>query len=392
MTQDTQNLPMAERLHLLTETGPGTRMGTLLRRFWQPVALLGSVEPGAARALRILGEDLTLYRGAGGTPHLVGGRCAHRRTLLHTGWVEGERIRCMYHGWCYDGTGQCTEMPAEKDTLPATVKIAGYPLHDYCGILFAYMGEGEAPAFELPRKDVFEDPDRIIFVREQTWPCHWLQQVENSLDATHVSFVHQMGVVGTFGEAVTPIIPTLEYIETVSGIRQIATRSKDNVRASDWTFPNNNHILVPGVAREFPWMEIGVWMVAVDDTHTSRLQIYSCPSVSDESDARLAAHFHKYAGYNPTDHHHELMVEGKYPTELGFELVGAQDYVAAVGQGPVADRLNERLGKSDEGIVMLRRVLWREMDAIANGAPTKQWHKLDESVELLLPGQTAAEA
>jgi hypothetical protein len=134
-------------------------------------------------------------------------------------------------------------------------------------------------------------------------------------------------------------------------------------------------------------MEIGVWMVAVDDTHTSRLQIYSCPSVSDESDARLAAHFHKHAGYNPTDHHHELMVEGKYPTELGFELVGAQDYVAAVGQGPVADRLNERLGKSDEGIVMLRRVLWREMDAIANGAPTKQWHKLDESVELLLPGQ-----
>ncbi len=131
-------------------------------------------------------------------------------------------------------------------------------------------------------------------------------------------------------------------------------------------------------------------MVAVDDTHTSRLQIYSCPKVSEESDRKLAAHYNKYSGYNPTDHHFELVIEGNYPSEMAFELVSAQDYVAAIGQGPIADRVNERLGKSDEGIVMLRRTLAREMDALKAGRPIKQWCKLDQTVELHYPGQAAA--
>jgi len=85
-----------------------------------------------------------------------------------------------YHGWKYDGEGQCVEMPAEDPSFPPKVKILHYPAVDYGLLVFAYMGEGDAPAFELPRKDVFEDPERLIFVREQTWPCHWLQQVEKT--------------------------------------------------------------------------------------------------------------------------------------------------------------------------------------------------------------------
>jgi 5,5'-dehydrodivanillate O-demethylase len=104
---------MAERLRSLTQTGPDTDMGRLLRKFWQPVAVSSSIKAGAARPLRVLGEDLTLYRGEGGKAHLVAGRCAHRLTLLHTGWVQGDDIRCIYHGWKYDGSGQCTEAPAE---------------------------------------------------------------------------------------------------------------------------------------------------------------------------------------------------------------------------------------------------------------------------------------
>src|SRR2546421_7073828 len=100
---------MAERLALLTQTGPATGMGQLLRRFWQPVAVSHAVKPGTAVPLRVLGEDFTLYRGERGAAHLIASRCAHRRTVLHTGWVQGDEIRCIYHGWKYDGTGQCTE-------------------------------------------------------------------------------------------------------------------------------------------------------------------------------------------------------------------------------------------------------------------------------------------
>jgi 5,5'-dehydrodivanillate O-demethylase oxygenase subunit len=369
-------------LKLLSETARGTPMGDLLRQFWQPIAISTHVEAGRAKSLKIFSEELTLYRGQSGEPYLVGGRCAHRCTQLATGWVEGEEIRCIYHGWKYDQTGQCVEMPAEKDGLAATVKIAGYPVEEYCGLVFAYLGEGPAPAFELPKKELFERPDRLIFVREQTWPANWFQQVENSMDAVHVSFVHQKGRVGLFGAAITPNIPDLEYFETDAGIRQVATRGNNNVRTSDWTFPNNNHILVPGISKAHPWMDIGVWMVAVDDENALRFQIYSVPSMGAEEDEKTRAHFHKYRNYDPSDHHSELFEEEIYPEEMALELVNAQDYVAAVGQGSIVDRSQERLVSSDKGIALLRRMFVREMEALQTGKPIKHWTPLDETIEM----------
>src|SRR5580704_2816114 len=162
-----------ERLNLFTETSPDTDMGRLLRKFWQPVATAHSIKAGSARPLRVMGEDLTLYRGESGRAYLVAGRCAHRRSLLHTGWVQGEDIRCIYHGWKYAGDGQCTQAPAEGPTAAAKIKIAGYPLHEYCELIFAYLGEGAAPAFDLPRKEAFEEPNVIVRSRIQVWPCNW---------------------------------------------------------------------------------------------------------------------------------------------------------------------------------------------------------------------------
>src|SRR5436305_1741379 len=221
---------MAERLKLLTQTGPDTDMGRLLRKFWLPVAVSHGVKPGTARPLRAMGEDLTLYRGESGQAHLVSGRCAHRRTVLHTGWVQGEEIRCIYHGWKYAGSGQCTEAPAEGADSAARIKIAGYPVHEYCGLIFAYLGGGVAPAFDLPRKEAFEKAGLIVFSRIQIWPCNWFETIENSLDAVHVTFVHRKGKVRPIGEAVTAAIPKLDYVETDAGIRQVATRSSTNVR------------------------------------------------------------------------------------------------------------------------------------------------------------------
>jgi len=382
----------AEELRALSETGRGTPMGTLLRSFWQPVSRSCDIDPGRARAIRRFGEDLTLYRSREGNPHLVAGYCPHRRTRLHTGWVEGEEIRCVYHGWKFDGAGQCTEMPAERAELCKSVRIDAYPVHEYCGLIFAYMGEGEAPPFDLPRKDICEMPERLYFTRDQVWPCNWLQQVENSLDATHVSFVHQKGKVGRFGQAVTQAIPKLDYSETESGIRQVATRGEGNVRVSDWTFPNNNHVLIPSIKGDNRWIDITLWMVPVDDYSTTRQQIYSVPSLGADADRMITEHFAEHVSWNPADHHDTLMVDDVFPEETLLRLTSAQDYVAAVGQGAIVDRTIERLGASDAGIAMLRRILLREMRLIREGKPTKQWHKRAQAEELEVPVETGVGA
>jgi 5,5'-dehydrodivanillate O-demethylase len=382
MTEDPTDHPMAERLRMLAQSGRGTAMGTLLRKFWQPVARSQTVKAGKARSVRVFGEDLTLYRGKSGRAFLVGGRCAHRRTVLHTGWVEDDKIRCMYHGWQYDGSGQCTERPAEQDAGLPNVKIPGYPVHEYSGLVFAYMGDGAPPEFQLPRKDVLERPNGLLFAREETWPCNWLQQVENSMDAVHVSFVHHWGEVGTFGDVVAPVIPKLEYEETDAGIRQTATRSAKSKRVSDWTFPNNNHISQPSLTLDDPWMDVGIWMTPVDDAHTTRFILYSLPGGDPDFERRITDYFEKFGDYNPADHHDELFNDKKMPEDTLNQLTSAQDYVAAVGQGAIVDRTSEHLGKSDLGVAFLRRLYWREIEAMRQGRPTKDWRRLSHAVEL----------
>lgn len=379
--------PMMERLRKLHLTGPDTSMGKLLRQFWQPVGRSEDVRSGSARPVRVMGEDLTLYRGESGKAFLVGGYCPHRLTMLANGWVQGDEIRCMYHGWKFDGHGQCTERPAERDAGKPNVRIVSYPTREYAGLIFAYMGEGEAPAFDLPRKSVFERPGAMQFARLEVWPCNWLQQVENSLDAVHVSFVHHWGRVGSFGAVVAATVPELSYEETDAGIRQTAVRSAASKRVSDWTFPNNNHISHPTLELDDPWVDVGVWMTPVDDESTMRFLIYSIPSTNPETDSRIRAYFEQHSEYNPADFHEDLFVHGKLPDDKLVQLTSAQDYVAAVGQGAIVDRTKEKLGRSDMGIAMLRRLYWREMEAIEKGVPGKEWKRLSEDAHM--PRQAA---
>jgi 5,5'-dehydrodivanillate O-demethylase len=391
MTLETSHQRRAERMKQLVQTAGDTDMGKLLRKFWHPVAISKQLAKGTARPLRILGENLTLYRGASGQPYLVGGRCAHHLAALHTGWVEGEQIRCMLHGWKYDGRGQCVERPAEEDAGLPDVRITGYPVHEYGELIFAYFGAEPAPPFELPRKDVIENPGSLIFTMAETWDCNWFQITENAMDGVHVSFVHQMGQAGPFGTAVSTTIPKLEYIETEAGARQIATRSKSSVRISDWTFPNCNHVNIPGLTKDDPWIESITTTVPVDDEYTTRFIVWVVPSSGKEADRKIAEHFEKYGNYNPADHRDELFGKRKYPQDYELvQLVEAQDYVAMRSMGVVADRVNEWLGKSDTGIVFLRNIFWRELAALRNGQPTKQWRKLDRPADM--PIQVAASA
>ncbi|MDB5729734.1 MAG: iron-sulfur containing oxygenase [Noviherbaspirillum sp.] len=381
-------LRRAENLKLLHQTSRDSPMGRLLRSFWQPIARAETVVAGQARAIRVMGEDLTIYRGESGKPYLVGSHCAHRGTVLHTGWVEQDQIRCMYHGWRYDGGGRCTEIPAEKNARSDEIRITSYPLHEYCGLVFAYMGEGMAPEFDLPKKHFLDEPGRHIFAREQVWDCNWFQQVENSLDAVHVSFVHVWGKFSRFGEELTTAIPELKYAETSAGIRQIATRSKNNVRVSDWTFPNNNHVVVPGAKTGDPWSDLTVWAVPIDDGNTMRFTLYSFPASAAE-EARRHANAPDRA-INPADYCAQLFNQREIPEVGHSQLLSFQDYVALKGQGDIADRAAENLSASDAGIVLLRKICLREMDAIRRGQPTKRWTRLDEKIDLPIPTAEAA--
>src|SRR5581483_8035284 len=167
--------------------GPGTLAGRYLRRFWQPVSRVKDLKPGYAQPIELMGERFTLYRGEGGDPHLVAFRCAHRGTQLSVGWVEGDCIRCRYHGWMYDGSGQCVEMPGEDEAYAARVTIRTYPVCEYLGLVFAYLGEGDPPP--LRRFPDFERPGLVETGVPEIWPCSYFSRIDN--DPGHVPYTHR---------------------------------------------------------------------------------------------------------------------------------------------------------------------------------------------------------
>ena len=117
----------------LVSTRPGSLGGTLMRRFWHPIHRAEELRAGQAKPIEIMSERFTLYRGESGTPHLVDFRCPHRGAQLSAGWVEGDSIRCMYHGWCFDSAGQCIEQPAEEKPFAKKIRIGSYPTQEYLG-------------------------------------------------------------------------------------------------------------------------------------------------------------------------------------------------------------------------------------------------------------------
>jgi len=131
----------------IVHTGPGTIGGRYLRSFWQPLHLSAELPAGRAKPLQVMGEPFALYRGENGVAQVLAPYCAHRGTLLSTGWVEGDALRCFYHGWKYGPDGRCVEAPAEREGFCQTVSIRSYPTREYLGLIFAYLSEGEPPPF-----------------------------------------------------------------------------------------------------------------------------------------------------------------------------------------------------------------------------------------------------
>jgi phenylpropionate dioxygenase-like ring-hydroxylating dioxygenase large terminal subunit len=322
------------------QVGPGTPAGRLLRRHWQPVLVAHDLGAGEARPVRVLGEDLAVYRAADRSLHAIAGRCAHRGTLLHTGWVEDGCLRCVYHGWAYDGDGRCVDAPAEGPGFAGTVRIPGYPVREHADLVFVFLGDGSPPP--LPTHPALEADGMTVVggIRPPgPWPVNWFQLVENNVDPVHLSFVHRSS------QPFTREIADFT-VEAFDGGLAVVQRRSTGVRRTWFHFPQLIHIPMrppSGEAEEYDFFN---WVVPVDDEHSTFIAAVVVPP-------SLAAQAHELVAGRTMDEGaaEDLMAGRRRPTSTTEE-----DYVAMVGQGTVADRSTERLGRSDVGVVALRRL------------------------------------
>jgi 5,5'-dehydrodivanillate O-demethylase len=368
-------------------TGPGTLAGRFMRRFWQPVYRAEDLQPGHAKPIRIMHEDFTLYRGEDGAPHLLDFRCAHRGTQLSTGWVEGDCIRCFYHGWKYDQTGQCVEQPAEDASFASKVKIRSYPCEEYLGLIFAYFGEGERDETgavgppPLPRFPEFEG-EGVWEVLTYLRGCGFFQNVENSLDQIHVAFVHRVGPLAQ--PELLDDLPRVEVEETDYGLAVYGVQSRGPRRVSHFLMPN---LLYFTLARFGTGVQQALaWRVPVDADRHQNFNVTYTPVTGEaaqgyreRAERRLAA----AQALSSTDEITAAIMRGDMhvdDTQDRPDVVTIQDHIAQMGQGAIADRTRERLGRSDVGVLQLRRLWERELRALAEGRPLKQWSRPAELV------------
>ena len=268
----------AEENSILTRVGPGTPCGELLRRYWHPVGILPDLsDTTPTKYVRILGEDLVLFRDQSGRVGLLADHCSHRGASLLYGRVEKRGIACAYHGWLYDTEGNCLETPAEPEgsLFHLTVKQRAFPVREHYGLYWAYLGPAPAPV--LPRYDVMETgPLQQVQV---SWrpDCNWLQVVENNLDQSHVFILHQetgewgAAMRGTTmrGEATSNStrgligqLDGLEYSEEPFGIRRKQVHKGG--------YADIDLLVFPGTMRIYNSLSI---KVPIDDTHTNRYHV-----------------------------------------------------------------------------------------------------------------------
>jgi 5,5'-dehydrodivanillate O-demethylase len=366
----------------ITHTGPGTLAGRYLRLFWQPIYRVQDLPAGRALPLRIMNEDLTLYRGERGAVHLVDSACAHRGTQLSVGWVEGENVRCRYHGWMYDGSGQCVEQPLEDRPFCDRVRIRSFPVQEYVGLIFAYIGEGEPPP--IRRLPDLERPGYLEAGPPEYWPCNFMTRIDN--DSRHVIFTHRESWV-RMGRPMAAHAAELKAEETEYGVRTYGPRPPDQPqRYTYFHMPNINQVRSPrieGTLDDARNLEADrfFWRVPVDDENCVNFVVDYIPLSPEQAEAyrqrRQAAGEASPAELNALG---EQILAGKMriedlPQDMSiYKLFWIEDYVTQIGQRQNGRERPERLGVTDVGVALKRQIWQRELKALAEGRPLKQWY------------------
>jgi len=349
----------------LTRVAAGTPCGEYLRRFWQPVAFARDLGV-TARRVRIVGEDLVVFRDRGGQVGLLHLHCAHRGTSLEFGIPLERGIRCCYHGWVYDVDGRCLETPGEPrgSRLRERVRQGAYPTHEFAGLVFAYLGPPERrPAF--PHYDSYDIPGYQLKPAAQfALPCNWLQVKDNSMDPVHTAFLHALSSGYQFTEAFG-VVPELDWLTTEAGMVYLATRRVGDlvwVRVCDFMPPNIHQFTreIEEAAEPKPASRPVIirWAVPNDDTSTTNFELAQVDPAWGLSDEQIAR-----PGFGQAD-------ERSYAERQHQPA----DFDAQSSQRAIAVHALEHLASTDRGVIMLRRIVRDGIRVVARGGDPDGMH------------------
>jgi nitrite reductase/ring-hydroxylating ferredoxin subunit len=351
----------------LTHTGPGTPAGEYFRRFWQPIAMTEQVGD-LPLAIEVLGEELVLFRDLGGQLGLLHKYCSHRRASLEYGIISEKGIRCCYHGWLYDVDGTILEVPGEPENSPIPKRIChgAYPVHEYKGLVFAWMG----PPDEMPEFPIFDtmaqaDNEMVPYLID--YPCNWLQVAENPMDPFHSVFLHTRVTRAHFNPA-WGAMPVVEWHSMGAGCGIYLTNTR---RWKDYLWVRTAEVFLPAIAQPpdiyqnaeaekfFPRVGITKWTVPVNDSHC---RIIAWRHFNDTLDLDGKGD-RSQVGLGKVDFVGQTGTERSY--EEGQRSPG--DYEAQVSQGKITVHDDEMLGRTDVGVAQYRQLLRDAIRATANG-------------------------
>ena len=340
---------------LLTSVGPGTPCGEMLRRYWWPIGFSELVtEKQTPTKVRLLGEDFVLFRDGALRLGLLELHCSHRGTSLEFGRVEGQGIRCCYHGWLYDVAGRCLEQPAEpaESTFKDRIQHPAYKVQEIAGFIFAYLGPDPAPL--LPRYDLFLEENGERVIGAGTEYCNWLQRAENSVDQTHLVALH------------APEYPQMALKRPEIGWQKTVYGAKVTMHVPGVSKPKHSHWVFPSHTRHTTARKDRVpdhairFRVPTDDTTTKTFWLRFTPN--DEANRGRPLRL-KTVGFEDDKPGIYTRVDDGWWGIASHD----QDRVAQESQGEIYDRTREHLGASDEGVILLRQTIQESIEAVRQG-------------------------
>ena len=378
-----------EEQDLLTRTGPGTPGGALLRRYWQPIALSKELpDGGAPLPVRLLSEDLVLFRDERGAIGLLGLHCPHRGADLSYGRLEDGGLRCLYHGWLFDRAGRCLEQPGEPagSTFHERVRQTAYETHEAGGVIFAYLGPPPAPLF--PNYEYFQVPDGHRWFHKDYHECNYLQGNEGNMDPVHPFFLHRFLPGSAIARTRVPIdgrrstpaydtrvhAPRVYAEEVAFGVRLDAFYDVDDehldVRTSQFVIPTSCAVSGGPVPPGDGYLMN--WHVPIDDTHHWRFSMAfrrSQPLDPRHAVERASITDENFRfKQNLSNRFLQDRAEMQTDTYSGFGAIFVVgDAYATETAGAIQDRTAERLGAIDAGVALARRMLLRAIRDVQEG-------------------------
>jgi 5,5'-dehydrodivanillate O-demethylase len=340
-----------EENQTLSQVGPGTAMGDLLRRYWHPVAAAGELDERPTRPVRILGEDLVLFKTGPETYGLIERFCAHRGTDLAYGFVEDAALRCPRHGWLYGETGLCLDMPLEEEMPPEPIKLNGYLAAEKAGMVWAYLGPEPAPL--IPDWQPFSWQGGLVQVVLSVLHCNWLQCQENTMDGIDMELFTD-ALEAARNEGAPPPLPPLDFGFEEFEHGYVVRPGEDGssvTKTSLW--PNG---LFSGDSRSCRFE----WRVPMDDETTLNLAwFFDRAAPGSKASSQTPVHFW-YAQTREADTDEALRTH-----QLN------KKYAIWLNQAPILDRTREHLSEGDAGVIMLRNKLFNQISLIQDGGEPK---------------------